>query len=108
MKATGLLLRHSLVQMNSADGTLSIHRLIQLAYLQKLGKEERAEAFRAVVELLWYVHPKQELGCPMEKMWPQCRLYMNHVQTLGNHWQDFGNAETGLEKLAEIIFNCSW
>lgn len=76
--------------------------------MDRLGEDGRSRYFCGVVDILYQAFPKQELGCPMEKDWPQCQLHINHVLAALGCYQDYDIQAEGLEKFAEILFNCGW
>ncbi|KAJ3579856.1 hypothetical protein NPX13_g713 [Xylaria arbuscula] len=107
-RALGGLLRYSLIRKNQGHNSFTIHRLVQSASIGNMDNESRSRAFDGVVKMLYHVFPRQELGCPMEKDWVKCRLYINHVLAAEKCYRDYGISSSAIENLVEILFNCGW
>ncbi|KAK5654035.1 hypothetical protein OQA88_7713 [Cercophora sp. LCS_1] len=81
--AKATLLNYDIVseskQSLEVEASMSIHRVVQSARLEMLGRDERQEAFDAMLAILATAFPKQVLGSHMHEFWEECEASLAHV-----------------------------
>ena len=78
------LLYLSLIKINPNTGLISIHRLIQEAYLDQMSHESRLSAFTMIFSLLRKSFPPRDGHTHLYKRWAICEQLCQHVQALHN------------------------
>ncbi|KAI0191096.1 hypothetical protein F4808DRAFT_476374 [Astrocystis sublimbata] len=106
-----------LSQMALADldgPTITIHRLIQDAYIQFLmdeGKGKLEHAFDSAITILQRRFPRQIHGRPMHSEWQKCRKVIEHAKWLAERYSQVRSTDTKFpvkERLAELLKHCAW
>jgi len=91
--------------------TLSLHRLIQRAFIfspSGLDSSDRQVAFNAVTKLLNHRFPK---GSPLFQKWEVCAKYLHHVLALAELFKTLKATKRPMESspdFDELIMNASW
>lgn len=110
MDAKEPLLKQSLLQRDSADSSLSMHRLVQFAIMEDLSTYERTSTLNSAISILshgfdnsWNVVTTHQF-----MNWGHCELRIAHVQALISKCRQFKIAVEDPIAFAELIFRCAW
>ncbi|KAI1349894.1 P-loop containing nucleoside triphosphate hydrolase protein [Xylaria sp. FL0043] len=107
----------ALSQMAIADldgPTITVHRLIQDAYIQYMLDEDRnslEDAFSSAITVLQLRFPRQINGRPMHGEWQKCRELIEHAKCLAERYFQLRSISTGFsvkQDLAELLKHCAW
>ncbi|KAI1173816.1 hypothetical protein F4777DRAFT_556394 [Nemania sp. FL0916] len=107
----------TLSQMALADldgQTITIHRLIQDAYIQYMLDEKGStleNAFSSAITVLQHHFPRQINGRPMHGEWQKCRDLIEHTKWLAERYSQLRDNPTNLPvrpDLAELLKHCAW
>ncbi|KAI1125666.1 P-loop containing nucleoside triphosphate hydrolase protein [Nemania abortiva] len=105
----------SQMALANLDGpTITIHRLIQDAYVQYLLDGERKaleDAFSSAITVLQQRFPHQVNGRPMHGEWEKCRELVEHTKWLADHYSQLRSILTSFpvkQDLAELLKHCAW
>ncbi|KAI0805273.1 P-loop containing nucleoside triphosphate hydrolase protein [Xylaria sp. FL0064] len=105
----------ALSQMAIADldgPTITVHRLIQDAYIQYMLDRERKsleDAFSSAITVLQQRFPRQINGRPMHGEWQKCRELIEHAKCLAERYSQLRSIITGFsvkQDLAELLKHC--
>src|SRR2546423_14174705 len=77
--------------IDNEDLSISVHRLMQTAFLHFMSTDDFQKAFDAVSELLNHAFPKQVKGRPLVPQWPTCKQLVLHVISLVRRFESFAN-----------------
>lgn len=100
----------SLVDKSPEDGTLSVHRLIQAAVLQKLSDEELSRYFTAVVHILKWGFPdthSKDVG-HQAHAWGRCETCLPHVYHLVQLLRKYEISIEEPQAYSELLLGCAW
>ena len=75
------LLGFSLISINDETGLISLHRLTQVAFFDRVWKHERERAFEVALSLLREVFPGRQGYHHLWTRWQTCELLRQHVLT---------------------------
>ena len=90
---------------------ISLHRLIQKAFLFSLEDIERQRVFEATVKLVNSAFPKQINARPLLDRWPECQKYVQHALTLAETFHKNKSSRVPIQtlpELGELLKNCVW
>lgn len=97
------------------DGpVITIHRLIQDAYIQYLVEEncQRLDnALDSAITLLQRRFPRQVNGRPMHGEWQKCRELIEHAEWLAERYSQIRSVSSNFpvkQELAELLKHCAW
>jgi hypothetical protein len=103
-------LRHAaLIKRN--DDELSIHRLIQQAFLYTGSEAVRQGYFDAAVRIVEFAFPHQINGIWLHDRWEECRVLIKHGMSLANHFSQAKAMHMPLAsspEFGELLKNCCW
>jgi hypothetical protein len=94
--------------------TLSIHRLVQQAYLHHLytlDPSKLQSCINATSQLLYAVFPKQVNGRNMYNEAVQCQMFIQHGNSLAVQFSSLKREKLALcapVELFELLKNCAW
>ena len=97
--------------INREGDVISLHRLIQMAFLFSLENAERQKVFEATVKLVNSAFPKQINARPLLDRWHDCQKYIQHALTLAKYFRDHQNSQFPIQtlpELGELLKNCVW
>jgi tetratricopeptide (TPR) repeat protein len=103
-KALSVLRAYSLVQRNSNENTLTVHRLLQEVLKDEMGEQEQSTLAASAVQALNHIFPQ-----PRVEYWPLCKRYLSQAlecESLIEQW-DIGSPEAAqlLNKVGEYLFS---
>ncbi|PVH79565.1 hypothetical protein DL98DRAFT_572409 [Cadophora sp. DSE1049] len=103
------LVNLSLITLNGESGLISMHRLTQQAYFDRMTLEDRRSAFKVPVGLL-QDNFSRTAGRHLYTRWKLCSTLIQHVQAFVDRYMDLGNTEflAPFEPLTFLIANASW
>lgn len=93
------------------DDVLSLHRLVQAAFIFHLGEEDRQQAFNSAAYLVNQAFPKQVKGRLFFANWKQCQAYIQHGLSLSYLFAKLGTSNLAVETcddFVELLTNCAW
>ncbi|KAL7784962.1 P-loop containing nucleoside triphosphate hydrolase protein [Trichoderma ceciliae] len=105
----GDLLDWALIEKD-AEGSVSLHRLVQKEIQHFLTSSQRQLAFDQITFLLYHAFPKQVKGQYLHHIWEQGNRFVNHVVMLNRHYLDtssFTQLEPSLQYI-QLLSNCAW
>lgn len=73
------LLDLSLIRINEETGLISLHRLTQRAFFDRMSKEQREDAFRVAFPLLREAFPGRQGHHHLYTRWQICKQLRQHV-----------------------------
>jgi hypothetical protein len=82
----------SLISLNGEASLISLHRLTQQAYLDRMTLEERRGAFRVLIVLLEGSFSRTA-GRHLYTRWKLCSSLIQHVQALGDRYIELGKLD---------------
>ncbi|KAL9041858.1 MAG: hypothetical protein Q9214_003963, partial [Letrouitia sp. 1 TL-2023] len=103
-----VLLTYDLIKRNPINATLSIHRLVQNTVRNRMTNEIRIIAFRVLINLLYHVYPRQQLGMAMEHAWDDCELFLPQVLVVASHFLRLRDADLETKQFVEVLHNATW
>ncbi|PVH68706.1 hypothetical protein DL98DRAFT_399751, partial [Cadophora sp. DSE1049] len=86
--AEAQLLHMSLIKINDDTGMISIHRLIQEAYLHYLNESQRQETCEIAYQIMCEAFPKRELRMQMYPVWNRCEKLIHHIAALQDRYEE--------------------
>ncbi|KAI1123554.1 hypothetical protein F5Y10DRAFT_285934 [Nemania abortiva] len=96
------LMTMALVKRDKDTREFFVHRLVQAQFIDFMTPTDRQRAFWNVADLLYNVFPRSggRLG-QLYAQWGRCRLYLQHVLTLANHYRESNkpNIDNGRQRL---------
>ena len=103
------LVNLSLITLNGESSLISMHRLTQQAYFDRISLEDRRSAFRVTICLLQDSFSRTA-GRHLYSRWKLCSSLIQHVQALMCRYTDLGNVVffAPFEPLTYLIANASW
>ncbi|KAH8601746.1 hypothetical protein B0O99DRAFT_588930 [Bisporella sp. PMI_857] len=111
------LIKAALIDKNKATDNdtlvLSIHRLVQEAFLYNCGDNDRQEYFDASVQIVYEAFPHQINGRPFFNEWIKCKAAIQHGVSLVERFLEF-QGKRSLKSLrpspvfGELLKNCAW
>lgn len=104
------LLYLSLIKINPGTGLISIHRLIQEAYLDQMSPESRLSAFTMAFSLLRKEFPRRDGHAHLYKRWATCEQLRQHVQALHNLYSSIEAKDMFKQKVQyqNLILDNAW
>lgn len=90
---------------------LSLHRLIQTAFLFQLTSEDRQGMFDAAATLVDHAFPTQIKGRAMHAEWQRCQLYIEHAVSLAKLFvwlRAVKLAVIATQPFTDLLSNCTW
>lgn len=99
----------SLITVNGETCLISMHRLTQQAYFDRMSLEDRREAFKVLIDLLQDSFSRTA-GRHLYTRWKLCSSLIQHVQALVDRYIELGNIDffAPFEPLTYLIANASW
>lgn len=61
---------------------MSVHRLIQQAYLDRMSQDLRRSTFQMLVQLLRKAYPSRDGKTHLYRRWERCQQLEQHVQAI--------------------------
>ena len=110
LDAQEILLRAALIDRSSEEETLSVHRLIQTAVMNRLDLEEQVTYFDRCIKMLSNSFPNTWNAVTSHQFsnWSKYEKCLPHVMSLMRLSQKH-NLPAGDPKLyAELVLRCSW
>ncbi|PON27927.1 hypothetical protein TGAM01_v203064 [Trichoderma gamsii] len=107
----GSLRDQGLINSNPGFTGVSIHRLVQSAFLNDLTDETAQRFFDLAVTLVHHAFPKQVEGRPLHLYWDKCHIFIQHGVWLANVYADSLTSNRKLhpsQKFSELLSNCIW
>jgi NB-ARC domain len=104
------LLDFALINLNPATSLISIHRLTQWAYLDRLSYEDCCKAFKSTLHLLRNAFPRQGNGKHLRAQSAICQKLIQHIQAFSDHYEELrkeGYAEYD-EDLILLFSDAAW
>ena len=104
------LLQVALLNKNSDNGLLSVHRLIQAAVMRRLSVEERRNYFAAVVQIVSWGFPdtwSQDVG-HQHQSWENSEKCLPHVLHLAKQKEKFSIELSDADDFAQLLLRCCW
>ncbi|KAK3366626.1 hypothetical protein B0T24DRAFT_681828 [Lasiosphaeria ovina] len=104
LKGVGLVERRG-------DNTLSLHRLVQVAFLFLLERDEAQIMFNHASTLVNFFFPKQIKGRQLFEQRSVCQRWAQHGQTLSDLFERLGAVGMPLQHtpaFVELMTNCAW
>ncbi len=103
------LVNLSLITLNGDTSLISMHRLTQQSYFDRMSLENPRSAFKVTVGLLQDSFSRTA-GRHLYTRWKVCSSSIQHVQALVERYMDLGNVEffAPFEPLTYLIANASW
>lgn len=100
----------SLIKINDDTGMISIHRLIQEAYLQHLDESQRQETCRIAYQIMCEAFPKRELRRQMYLVWNRCEQLIHHVAALQDRYEELRSLDFDIQdpKFDTLLADVSW
>jgi len=103
----------TLINKNTHDRTISLHRLVRDAALRRLNShyERKQSAFENAVHLLRHAFPLHGIARDhMTEVWDQCEIYLPHVLALHERYVEMidGRPPTVTIEFIELIYSCAW
>ncbi|MCJ1359550.1 MAG: hypothetical protein MMC33_009552 [Icmadophila ericetorum] len=99
----------ALIEKNNS--MLSLHRLVQEAFIHSRKLEQLQEHFEAAFLLLYRSFPGQINGRPMHNDWKQCRSLIQHCQHSAKVFKECIDLELIArppQYLGELLKSCAW
>ncbi|RTE84430.1 hypothetical protein BHE90_001017 [Fusarium euwallaceae] len=90
---------------------LTIHRLVQVAYLFHIKSDEQQTMFNYASVLVNHLFPKQIKGRQLYEQWAQCQKWIQHGASLAALFGKFRDAKVLFEytrPFVELMENCAW
>ena len=90
---------------------ISLHRLIQKAFVFSLEDSEKQRVFEATVKLVNSAFPKQINARPLLDRWHECQKYIQHALTLAEIFRKHNSSRVPIQtlpELGELLKNCVW
>ncbi len=108
-KAKLELVNLSLVTLSGESSLISLHRLTQQAYFDRMTLEDRRAALQVLVDLLQDSFSRTA-GRHLYTRWKLCSSLIQHVQALVGRYMELGHVEffAPFEPLTYLIANASW
>jgi hypothetical protein len=99
----------SLITVNGETCLISMHRLTQQAYFDRMSLEDRREAFKVLIDLLQDSFSRTA-GRHLYTRWKLCSSLIHHVQAFVDRYIELGNIDffAPFEPLTYLIANASW
>lgn len=100
----------SLIKINDETGLMSIHRLIQQAYLDQMSHNLRCSSFQMMIQLLRKAFPVRVGKTHLYRRWEKCQQLEQHVQVIHDRYKSLkenGLVEAGVE-YRQLIRDTSW
>lgn len=100
----------SLIKINAETGLMSIHRLIQQAYFDRIPHDLRCSAFQMMFQLLRKAYPVREGKTHLYRRWAKCQQLEQHVQAIHRRYKSLkkdGLDEAGYE-YRQLIRDNAW
>ncbi|KAK1245170.1 hypothetical protein MKX08_004799 [Trichoderma sp. CBMAI-0020] len=107
--AMGSLRDQGLINSNPGFTGVTIHRLVQSAFLNDLTDETAQRFFDLAVTLVHHAFPKQVEGRPLHLYWDKCHIFIQHGVWLANVYADSLTSKRKLhpsQKFSELLSNC--
>ena len=110
MDAKEPLLRDSLLHRDAAESSLSFHRLVQDAVIQRLSIDERTRFLDVAVIILGqgFENTWNKVTSHQFTAWKQCALRIAHSRSLIKQSQRYRLHSKDPENFAELVFRCAW
>ncbi|KAI9794605.1 MAG: hypothetical protein M1816_004492 [Peltula sp. TS41687] len=104
------LLRAALIDRNSDNATLTIHRLVQAAILKRLSTAEKVKYYDYAITMLSNGFPNtwNTVTSHQFTAWTKCEKCLPHVIFLVAQAERYQLHPTEPEAYAELIFRCCW
>jgi tetratricopeptide (TPR) repeat protein len=103
-------LQASLINKDAADGSLSIHRLVQKAALRRLDNTAKQKYFTVAAKLLSVGFPdtwSKDIG-HQKAEWARCERYLPHVNNLVTIASETPSLVSRPDEWADLLLRCSW
>lgn len=100
----------SLIKINAETGLMSVHRLIQQAYFDRISQNLRCSAFQMMLQLLRKAYPVRDGKMHLFRRWAKCQQLEQHVQAIHMRYKsrkESGLGEAGYE-YRQLIRDNSW
>jgi hypothetical protein len=99
----------SLITVNGETCLISVHRLTQEAYFDRMSLRDRRAAFRVLIDLLQDSFSRTA-GRHLYTRWKLCSSLIQHVQALIDRYTELGSVKffAPSEPLTYLIANASW
>ncbi|KAK8037632.1 TPR-like protein [Apiospora marii] len=100
-----------LIEIEMTNGIISLHRLVQVAFLLQLEHQTLQTVFSAASLLIDNVFPKQIKGRPLHQDWSECQKHVKHGQSLAGIFEKLKVAKLGVkptENFVSLMRNCAW
>ncbi|RSL88039.1 hypothetical protein CEP51_001902 [Fusarium floridanum] len=107
--AASILRRIGLIEQHK--NILTIHRLVQVAYLFHIKSDEQQTMFNYASILVNHLFPKQIKGRQLYEKWAQCQKWIQHGASLAALFGKFRDAKVLFEytrPFVELMENCAW
>ena len=104
------LLGMSVVQRPPA-ANMSIHRVLQAVYRDRLGPDGRYQGFIDSARLLLEAFPKQIAGASLRNQWATCAKYIRHASALAMRYNEYkfeAQKPGDFDDFVELLTNCAW
>ena len=104
------LLDLSLIRIDQKTSLISLHRLIRVSFFDRMSKQEREDAFKVALSLLYDVFPGRQAHRHLYKLWQSCEQLTPHVLAFQAQYEILrkdGFSEQH-EKLTWLICDTAW
>jgi hypothetical protein len=103
-------LQAALINKDSNERALSVHRLVQNAVLRRLDDNAKRKYFNVASDLLSLGFPdtwSKDIG-HQKKEWARCEMYLPHVNALVQLASKNPSIAQKPDAWAELLLRCSW
>ncbi|KAJ5803463.1 uncharacterized protein N7503_005913 [Penicillium pulvis] len=99
----------SLISLNGEASLISVHRLIQQAYINRMSEDDYKATFKVVVDLLQGSFSR-DAGRHLYTRWELCSSLIQHVQAFAEMYDSLGGPDLfqSYEPLTYLIQNAAW
>lgn len=110
MDAKEQLLRSALVDRSQETASLSVHRLVQVAVMNKMSAQERQKFLDQALKILFAIFPDSWRSGPgyVYGSWSKCEVCLPHVQFLVAQNEKYKIGVTDPQGLVDLLLRCSW
>ncbi len=104
------LLDLALIRVNPDTQLISMHRLIQVAYRDRLSGQLEYDAFKAALGILRSAFPEQGDGRHLRPHWKVCEQLIQHVQAFAKQYATMRAAglTEHIDDITMLLSDASW
>jgi hypothetical protein len=104
------LLQYSLINKDTTDRSISVHRLVQATTLERMSENERKFFFDIAVQLLSWGFPdtwSKDIGHQIAA-WKKCEICLPHIEHITKQLKAYKIHSEDEEGYAELLLRTSW